>query len=155
MRRKATPEELALLKARIAYQWNWKVAQALLPPGEEFKVDVVRGRIRYLLARDGKVYLTVRPNDGFLTPSLAAGERIRKCTDPPRFRIVIRGDREIRGSVLARDVVGVDPGLRAGDEVIVVAEDDSLVGVGRLRVPPLMMRGLVYGEVARLRSRVK
>ncbi|MCE4617927.1 MAG: hypothetical protein F7C37_00615 [Desulfurococcales archaeon] len=152
MRRKLSGSELRVLRARAAYQWDWRVAEALLPSPEGFQIDVVRGRIRYVIFK-GAVYLTLRPNDGLFSPSKAAAERIIRSSQPPRYRIIIRGDREIRGSILARDVVSIDPDLKPGDEVVIVDQEDNLVGVGRLRVPPSMIEGLMYGEVARVRSR--
>ncbi|MCE4600055.1 MAG: tRNA-guanine transglycosylase [Desulfurococcales archaeon] len=153
MRRKASRDEIEVLRAIAAFQWDWNVAFSLFPEGEEFSVDIRRGRVRYVIL-EGRVYLTLRPNDGLFSVSIPAAERIVSSTVPPRFRLVVRGDREIRGSILARDIVGIDPGLRPGDEVVIVDKEDSLIGVGRLRVPVNMMEGLVYGEVARVRSRV-
>lgn len=152
MRRELSERELWVLRARAAYQWDWRVAEALLPGTRGFRADVVRGRIRYIIM-GGMVYLTLRPNDGLLSPSRMAAERIIEASDPPRYRVVVRGDREIRGSILVRDVVSIDPDLRPGDEVVVVDVDDKLIGVGRLRVPLAMLEGLVYGEVVRVRSR--
>lgn len=152
MRRRLSESDAMLLRARAAYQWDWSVARALIPGPEGFMVDIVRGRMRYVLM-EGSVYLTLRPNDGLFSPSLAAARRIIAASEPPRYRIIIRGDREVRGSILARDVAGMDPELRPGDEVVIVDENDALVGVGRLRVPYRMIDGLVYGEVARVRSR--
>ena len=117
-------------------------------------IDLVRGKIRYILLK-GKVYLTIRPNDGYMTPSIRAAERIREASDPPKYRIIVREDREIKGSILARDIIDIDYELRAGDEVLIVNRDDKLIGVGRLRIAPRMLKGLKYGEVARLRSKVK
>lgn len=153
MRRKASPEEIEVLKAIAAFQWDWNVAFSLFPKDDEFSVDVRRGRVRHVILK-GRVYLTLRPNDGLFSLSISAAERIISSTDSPRFRLVVKRDREIRGSILARDIVDIDPGLRPGDEVVIVDREDSLIGVGRLRVPVNMMEGLVYGEVARVRSRV-
>ena len=154
MRRKADRHELDFLRRRVAFQWDWNVARSVFREGEDYVLDLVRGRIRYILL-GGRVYFTLRPNDGFLSPSLVSGERVREASQPPKYRVIVKGDREIKGSILARDVRLIDPDLRAGDEILVVDESDRLIGIGRLRVPPLMIEGLNYGEVARVRSRVK
>ncbi len=154
MRRRATQDELKLLRARAAFQWDWTVANKLFQENVEYILDISRGKIKYIIL-EGEVYLTLRPNDGLFSLSLKAGEVIRRTTEPPRYRVIVRGDREIKGSVLARDIVAVDSDLRAGDEVLVVDTADRLLGVGRLRVPPLVLEGLEYGEIARVRSRVK
>jgi len=155
VRRPATREDILWLQSIAAYQWDWQVARALFSLGAEYVVDVRRGVIRHVIV-EGRVYITRRPNDGLLSPSLKAGERIRQATEPPRFRVVTRKDiGELRGGVLVKDVVEIDPDLRPGDEVIIVGRDDVLLGVGRLRVPPPMLDGLFRGEVVRVRSKVK
>ncbi len=154
VRRRAREDDLEILRSIAAFQWDWSVARSLFPPGMDAVVDVRRGRIRHVIV-GGRVYVTLRPNDNLLSPGLEAGEAIRRASRPPAYRVVVRGDREIRGGVLARDVSTVDPGARPGDEVLVVDEFDRLLGVGRLRVPPVMVEGLSYGEVVRIRSRVR
>ena len=143
---------LERIYAILLYQFSGRVAEALTSGRITYRL--ARGDVREVY-RDGQLILVRRPTDGLFSISLAAGELIRRAEEPPRFRVVIRGDREIRGSVLARDVVGVDEGLRPGDEVLIVDENDNLVGVGRMRVPPIMLNGLERGEVARVRKRVK
>jgi len=155
VRRPASRDEILWLRSIAAYQWDWTVAESLLPLEEELVLDVRRGVVRHVL-RAGKVYLTRRPTDGLLSPSIEAAERIRQASTPPRYRVVVdAGPGELRGSVLVVHVVNIDPGLRPGDEVIIVDRDDRLVGVGRLRVPPVMIEGLSRGEVARVRSKVR
>ncbi|MCE4602737.1 MAG: hypothetical protein F7C08_02355 [Desulfurococcales archaeon] len=143
---------LERIYAILLYQFNDRVADALINGRITYRI--VRGDVREVY-RDGELILVRRPTDGLFSISLVAGELIQRAEKPPGFRIVVRGDREIRGSVLARDVVGIDENLRPGDEVVIVDEEDRLVGVGRLRVPPIMLNGLERGEVARVRKRVK
>ncbi len=136
----------------LAYQFTPRIADALLDGSITFRL--ARGDVREVY-RGGSLLLVRRPNDGLFSITLAAGEIIRRTVGPPRFRVVVRGDREVKGSILVRDVVDLDQGLRPGDEVIIVDQADNLIGVGRLRVPPIMLNGLDRGEVARVRRRVK
>ena len=46
----------------------------------------------------------------------------------------------------------MDPLARPGDEVIVVDELDSLIGVGKLKLPPVTVKSLEKGEVVRIRA---
>jgi len=147
-RRSPSSGELRVLWARLSYQFTPKVANALL----NGKVEVEYGsrrRIRYVYL-DGSLVLTLRPGDGLFSITMKAGEIIRKVEAPPRFRVIVR-DGELKGSVFAKDVVGIDPQLRPGDEAIVVTEVDELVGVGRLRLPSYMLKGLQRGEIVRLK----
>jgi len=138
----------------LAFQFDLKVARALLPSPEAVEVTLSpKGRIRHVYVRGVRV-LTMRPGDGLFTLSLEGGEVVRSSSKPPRFRVVVRGREAalIRGSVLRPIVVDVDPEARAGDEVIIVDEDDRLVGVGRLKLPPVIVKSLERGEVVRVRS---
>jgi len=105
--------------------------------------------------RNGKVYLTLRPTDGYFSLSIHAAERVRIASKPPRYRLVVSEAAELKGSVLAPVVKMIDESLRPGDEVLIVDESDRLLAVGRLRVPPIMINGLSRGEVARVRARVR
>ncbi|MCE4625313.1 MAG: tRNA-guanine transglycosylase [Desulfurococcales archaeon] len=154
-RRRPTEEEVEILRAILDFQFGEGAGEALLPPGSDIEVEVTgKGRIRYVL-HSGERILTLRPNDGLFSLSLEAAERLLHAFPPPRLRVVIRGDRDLTGSVLVGDVVDMDPDLRPGDEVIVVDRKDKILAVGRLRLPKAVLEGLDRGEVVRIRKRVK
>ena len=155
-RRPARQWEVERLRGIAGYQFGEDVAGVLLPDGVRVEVEITgRGSIRYIYV-DGERLLTLRPNDGLFSLSLPAASRILRATSPPRLRVGVREGASIRGSVLAPDVVFMDPDLRPGDEVIVVlSSSDKLLGVGRVRIPPVMLEGLERGEVVRIRKRVK
>lgn len=140
------------IHAILTFQFSEAVANSLISGHISYRL--ARGDVREVY-RDGELILVRRPTDGLFSISIEAGKAIKRAEPYPRFRIVIRGDREIRGSILARDIIEVDPGLKPGDEVVIVDKGDNLVGVGRVRVPPIMLNGLDRGEVARVRRRVK
>ena len=144
------PEELEIIVARLAYQFSWRVAEAFEKRSDRLEVGLVGGRLRYVYL-DGRHALTLRPNTGLFTISETAGRLIIEAERPPRFRVVVRGDREIKGSVLAVDVVQVDERIRPGDEVVIVDSEDRLLAVGRARVSASLMVSLDYGEVVRVR----
>lgn len=149
VRRRPSPSELLHLRAVAAYQWDWRVAANLVRDGEEYIVDFRRGRPRHVIL-EGRVYLTLRPGDGLFSLTLSSAERVREASEPPRYRVIVRRG-EFQGSVLAPIVASIDPRLRPGDEVLVVDEDDKLLGVGRLRVPPRALEALSRGEIVRVR----
>ena len=153
MRRQPEPWELARIRAVLEYQFDAEVARALLS-GSVLVETGGKGSIRHVIV-DGVRMLTLRPNDGLFSISLPAAIRIVGASEPPRYRVVVSGDREIRGSVLVVDVVEMDPGLRPGDEAVVVGRDDKVIAVGRVRLPRAVLDGLARGEVVRVRKRVK
>jgi uncharacterized protein with predicted RNA binding PUA domain len=58
-------------------------------------------------------------------------------------------------SVFARHVTEVDPRLRAGDEVLVVDEGDSLLAVGKAFLCPQEMLDLTRGVAVRIRHSIR
>jgi len=143
------------IRGILTYQFDSKVAEALLSPQEDLEVITTsKNRIRYVL-KGGVRILTLRPSSGTFTLSLEAARILLRVSEPPRFRVIVRGDREIRGSVLARDVVNADPNIRPDDEVVVVNTEDELIGVGRAKVAGDLMKEVTYGEVVRLRATAK
>ncbi len=137
--------------ARLAFQFDPRAADNLLGGLEKLEASFGRGgRLRHLW-RDGRLLLTFRPRDGFASLTMYSGELLRASTEPPRYRVVVRRGVEVRGAVFVAQVAGGDETLRPGDEVIVVDEDDRLLGVGRLRIPLSIIRGLRRGEVVRVR----
>jgi archaeosine-15-forming tRNA-guanine transglycosylase len=138
----------------LAFQFDFNVARSLLPSPDVVSVILSStGRVRYVLV-NGVRMLTLRPSDGFFTLSIEAGEIVRRASTPPRFRVVVKGGEvtRIKGSVLKPIVLDVDPLARPGDEIIVVDELDNLVGVGKLKLPPIIVKSLEKGEVARIRA---
>jgi archaeosine-15-forming tRNA-guanine transglycosylase len=143
--------ELERIIAILAFQFSWRVAEEFERLSDRITVSLSgRGRIKYVHL-DGRHALTLRPTTGLFTISKVAGEVIRRAEPPPRFRVIISGERDIKGSVLAVDVVAFDPDIRPGDEVIIVDKNDNLVAVGRSRVSARLMESLEYGEVVRVR----
>jgi len=152
MRRKATKSEIIRLWGILAYQFNSLIANSFLSPQESIEVITSsKGKIRYVL-KEGKRILTLRPTSGTFSISLEAAKTIVSLTEPPRFRVIIKEDRELKDSVLARDIVDVDTNIRPNSEVVVVNRNDKIIGVGRAKVSGDLMKLLSYGEVVRLRE---
>ncbi len=153
-RRPPTVAEYRRIYATLAYQFDEKVARALTYPLEELQVELSgTGRVRYVW-RGGSMILTLRASDGMFALGIEACNIIVRAVEPPKFRVVIaRGEASrIKGNIMRPVVVDIDPDLRPGDEVIVVDEDDIVVGVGRLKLPPLTVKNVEKGEIVRVRK---
>ncbi|MBP1357660.1 MAG: pseudouridine synthase [Sulfolobus sp.] len=101
-------------------------------------------RIRYIYISYNKnkgsyeLYLVLRAQDNLFSLTLVSGNVIKRCSNPPRFRVVVLNEvadfiRKGR-NVFARHVINVDKELRAGDEVIVTDENDNLLAVGKMKL---------------------
>jgi 7-cyano-7-deazaguanine tRNA-ribosyltransferase len=111
---------------------------------EELKQRVIikrsrnTGRIRNVLIDENgekKHLLSVRAEDGTLTIKIEGARRLKVGLPPPWRRIVVdseTGEFNAKGlNVFCKFVLEVDDTIRAGDDVLVVDEDDTLLAVGR------------------------
>ena len=106
---------------------------AALFPDEVSFTRSTTGRVRnIMLGRDRLA--TIRAQDGRLTLGIEGARRLHAVLPAPSYRVVILDEVEefvaVGKNAMARHVVGADPGIRAGDEVLVVASDDRLVATG-------------------------
>ncbi len=152
--RRASRWEVLRLRAIADYQFGAGVGECLVPDDAIVGVSPNTLRIRGVYGGEGVLLATLRAHDYFFSLSLEGARRLLGCLPRPRLRAVVDVSRVLHKSVPSAAVVEVDERLRAGDEVIVVDENDSLVGVGRLRLSPLEIKAGVYGEAIRLRRRV-
>lgn len=151
MRVKMDSRVYRLVLARLALQFDPVVALNVLPSPRGFLVDYSKRGVPRHVFRGDRYYLTIRPSDGMVSLSIEAGEAVVKSSDYPRYRVVVKGIPE--GSVFVSDVIDIDEALRPGDEVVVVDDEGVVVGTGRLKIPPAMIKGLNRGEVVRVRRR--
>ena len=77
---------------------------------------------------------TLRARDGLLTLSINGAERLRSIMPPMYHRVVVSEDAVpfvVDGkNVFSKFVLECYGGVRAGDEVLVVNDNDTLLGVG-------------------------
>ena len=155
--RKPSPWELLMLRGIANYQFGWPAGDVLIGDDVVVGISPATRRIREVYGDEG-LLAVLRAHDYLFSLSLLGAERLRAAFEPPRLRAIVSRDWAGRGvkSVSCSDVVDVDPELFAGEEVIVVSEDDSLVGVGRLRMSPVEIRERqCRGEAVRLRKLVR
>lgn len=95
-------------------------------------------KIRKIYNLEKNVLFYIRPNDYKLIPTIKAAYLMHKEFPPNRYRILVKNEvsQEIAQSknVFAKHVVGADPIIRGYDEVMIVDELDTLLGVGRAEV---------------------
>lgn len=118
-------------KTMADYQFGSGSGEALF-----FDAEIERartGRIRRALSKEGLV-ATFRASDGFIIPTLPGAERLLKLPFP-RNRVVVKREAVefVRSgkSVFARFVKTCDREIRPYQEVILVDEDDELLGTGK------------------------
>ncbi|HID26508.1 MAG TPA: pseudouridine synthase [Methanosarcinales archaeon] len=124
-----------LKKVRIIadYQFGRGAGKALFPENVEFQLSNTK-RVRQILL-NGKRLATLRAKDGLFTLSIYGADRLHKHFPYPHLRVVMNKEASpfiAQGkTAFARHVVAVDPEIRAGEEVILVDENDKLLATGK------------------------
>ncbi|KAF5090683.1 Patch-forming domain C2 of tRNA-guanine transglycosylase [anaerobic digester metagenome] len=92
-----------------------------------------RGGVRQVLL-EGKRLATLRAHDGRLTLGLAGAKRLHDALPGQTGRVEVRADVlsfiASGKNLFSRHVVRVDPGIHAGDEVVITDEEGRFVAIG-------------------------
>jgi uncharacterized protein with predicted RNA binding PUA domain len=136
------------------FQFGAGVGPGLFPEGCTFILSTT-GRIRQVLYR-GERLATVRASDGRLTLGIEGAKRLREVLPVPGYRVVIRDDVAefvAKGkNAFAKHVTSADPAIRAGDEVLVMKNDDRLLACGAAILSGREMLAFNYGAAVRVRQ---
>ncbi len=149
---------LRYVRVLADYQFGENAGRALFPETCEFVISPKTGKIRQIL--DGGIRVaTVKPDSGMLSISVEGARRLMKAFCYPKLRVVV--DRRVGEfiasgkNVFAKHVVNADDNIRAGDEVIVVDEDDRLLATGRAALSAFEMLEFSRGVAVSVRQGVK
>ena len=146
------------LLTRVAdYQFGGGAGTALFPADEGVEVTHTgSGRPRQVISADGRLatYGTV----GRLTLGVAGGRRLHDGLPAGAYRVVVGDESEpyVREgrNVFAKFVDEADATIRPRDEVLVVHEDGTLLGVGRAALGGDGMPDFRTGMAVRVREGV-
>ncbi len=136
------------------FQFGRGTGAKLFPDDCTFRLSSTK-RIRYVMS--GKVRLaTVRAGDGRLTLGREAGERLCEILPAPAYRVVVRSDVAefvaAGKNAMAKHILSADPGIRAGDEVMVCDEQGSFLGIGNAVLSGEEMLAFNYGVAVQVRK---
>jgi len=136
------------------YQFGRGAGEGLFPDGCEFTRSTT-GRIRQILYR-GLRLATIRAHDGRLTLSIEGAQRLHATLPAPAYRVTVQRDvaefpRKGK-NVFAKHVTGADAGIRSGDEVLVVTEEDDLLATGAAVLSGEEMLQFKFGAAVQVRQ---
>jgi len=136
------------------FQFGGGIGTGLFPEGCTFLLSTT-GRIRQILY-EGSRLATIRASDGRLTIGIEGAKRLHALLPAPAYRVIIRDDVAefvAQGkNAFAKHVVGADPAIRAGDDVLVVAGGDRLIACGAAVVSGTEMLAFNYGVAVKVRQ---
>ncbi len=139
----------------LRFQFETDVFEEFLT-AENIKIEFSRntGNIKYIYLNEERV-LSYKPTTGMFTLSILGGQLLHSHISSPNHRVIILSEVEefIRQgkSVFSQHVVEIHPDLRIGSEVLVVNEQDELLAVGKLNIPP-SYAGLSIGMAVAVRK---
>ena len=117
-----------------------------------------RGGVRQVLL-DGKRLATLRAHDGRLTLGLAGGKRLFDALSAPSGRVVLRDDVvsfiAAGKNLFCRHVTSADPGIHAGDEVMVVDEKGRFIAIGEAMISGEEMLAFESGMAVSVRHGIQ
>ena len=150
---------LRKVKAISDYQFGPLITDVVFK--EENNIQIERSKntnkIRYIYLNQ-KLIFSLRPTNGLLTLSLYSAQIIIEAIPSPKLRVIVQNDIQEfikKGrSVFCKHVVCIDEDLRPNDEVIVVNEDDELLGIGRLKLPIPYIKSFNSGIAVNIRKGV-
>jgi 7-cyano-7-deazaguanine tRNA-ribosyltransferase len=148
---------LLRVRATADVQFGRGASDALLNGHVSYVVSKNTGKIRNVLV-DCEHVVSLRAEDGLFSLKIPGARRLQKSFPFPRLRIVVDADavpfqREGK-NVFARFVKEADPGLRPGDEALVVSLEDELVAVARAAMNRREMLAFKRGVAAYVREGV-
>ncbi|MFZ2411199.1 MAG: PUA domain-containing protein [Candidatus Methanoperedens sp.] len=139
------------------YQFGSGAGEALFQDNVEFQLSTTK-RIRQILLDNNRI-ATVRAKDGMLTLSIMGAGKLHAFIKYPGHRVVVNSDAApfvAKGkTAFARHVVTADPEIRAGEEVLVVDENERLLATGKAVLSALEMLSFKKGIAVDVRNGIE
>ncbi len=152
-----TLEELEELRSIASLQFRG-VGEDFIPDNVLVQRSPSTLRIRMVFL-DNKPFLSLRASDYHLILKLYGGIRLNKVLDFPYLRVILSNKYSVYvakgGNVFSPHIVFADPGIRPGDEVLIVNEELELIAVGRALLPGWAMTFFKRGEAVRVRESIE
>ena len=141
----------------LSYQFNENFATEFLSLFEEmtFKFSKNTGKVKHILINK-ILQANYRASLGTFSITIDAAKRVYHKMDFPNFRVQVHSDvSEFIAdgkSVFAKHVKTIDPNLKIGNEVFIVDEQDNLLAVGKLALPPNYIPWFKFGSAVNVRQ---
>ncbi len=155
--RRARKEEVLFLRSILNHQLGINIADRVIPEDILVKVSPRTGRIREVFLPNGLKLASIRASSYTFNLTIHMARIIKELVKPVKLRLVVANEIAndvIRFStnVFSKHVIDVDDDLRAGDEVLIVDENDNLLCVGRMLLSPYEIMFFTRGIAARIRG---
>jgi archaeosine synthase len=133
------------MKSLLSYQFNKKMSDILL------EKCLIKGKYPFskIFYNNTQIGMITK-NRGYVSLTNEGGKRISKFKN---YNVEIYDDFILKGSIFCPGVKSADPGIRIGDEVFVI-QNNQFCGIGVAQVNGKEMIKLDYGEAVKIRHKV-
>ncbi|ARM75890.1 PUA domain-containing protein [Acidianus manzaensis] len=137
--KRASKKELSYLQDIFSYQFGYDIADCIFSE-QSFYIQrsINTDRIRNILDNRKNLFLVLRAQDNLFSLTINSANKIVECVKPYKLRLVVSNEiaKAIQesGNVFCKHVKQIDHELRAGDQGIIVNENDNVIAVGRLKL---------------------
>jgi predicted RNA-binding protein (TIGR00451 family) len=149
-------EHLLKIRSIANYQFETAVGDKLFPNDVELRFSKRTGRIRHVY-HNNRLLATLKPTDGLFSLTIYGAKRLWSL-EPQVQKIVVRSDIEAlvrKGkNVFAKHVIHADNRIRAGDEVLVTNQDDTLLAIGKATLSGSEILAFKRGVAVKVRQGV-
>lgn len=140
------------------YQFGKPIGNYLFSSNIAITYSKKTGRIR-LIYRNDELIATLRPTDGLLALTPNGAKVIIQKTKPPKLRVQVKNSiapfiKKGR-NVFAKHIIKADPNIHPNDEVIVVDQNDELLGVGKAVLSGEEMIAFKSGIAVKIRKGIE
>jgi len=147
-------EDLKRIRAVAEYQYGHGAGVALFPDDVRIIHSRNTGRIRHIHLGD-TLQATFRPNDGVLILTIAAAKRLTEQVPDLAYTVTVNEEAAEFVSqgknVFAKHVLRAGEKIRPGDEVIIIAEKNGVIGVGKALLLCEEMKAFKIGVAVKTR----
>jgi predicted RNA-binding protein (TIGR00451 family) len=147
-------EDLKRIRAIAEYQFGSGAGVALFPDDVKIVHSRNTGRIRHIYLGDA-FQATFRPTDGVFTLTIAAAKRLIEQVPDLAYTVTVNEEAAEFVSqgknVFAKHVLRAGEKIRPGDEVIIITEKSSVVGVGKALLLCEEMKAFKIGVAVKTR----
>nr|MDO8099923.1 pseudouridine synthase [Candidatus Njordarchaeota archaeon] len=156
MLKRASYWVLRKIRTIADYQFFTSAGSSLFSDEINVTVSLKTGKIKEI--RENNIHIaTLNPKNGIFSLSIEGARKLVGKYNGPLITVnsefnlpILRG-----GNVFAKHIINAADGLRAGNEIIVMSEDSSLLAVGRSLVSGEEAKRFKYGVAIKVRRGVK
>lgn len=148
-------DDIKKIKAIADYQFGVGAGEALFRGKINIEKSKKTGKIRHVYSAND-IVANMRASDSYFVLSKEGAKRLHREMPYPKNRVVVNKDSEpftLEGkSVFAKFVVNCDENIRANDEVIIVNEEDELLGYGKALLSAYEIMDFNRGQAIKTRK---